>query len=439
MHIKIRRNRMYLGKPINQIRGLFIVVLCAAVCMGMAGVEKAYGYYAGTLVNYNAPSQVGVGEDLEVDTTVQNTGTDRWTAYGGLENYPSYYITFRDYSWDPYHVHRYAQMYHVEAGDTDSRTSALSADELPTAPGSYSVVLECSYHSTYSSDNYTVMQNSPVTINFTIAQSPTFTIAASAGENGSISPVGNVAVEQGNDRVFSATPAGGYYVDQWYLDGTSVQSGGTTYTLADVQANHTLSVTFRSYSDDATVFTQHDFDGDGRSDLAVYYPVNGNWYILLSSNSTTRTVNWGWQDAVPVPGDYDNDKVTDVAVYDEQTGNWYIKLSSGGSEIQNWGWSGARAVQADYDGDGRTDQAVYVPSLGTWYIKYSSGGMDIWAWGWNDAVPVPGDYDGDESDDIAVYYPDTGDWFILYAGGNMEHIIWGWSGAQRINQSPVSG
>jgi hypothetical protein len=42
-----------------------------------------------------------------------------------------------------------------------------------------------------------------------------------------------------------------------------------------------------------------DYDGDGRDDIAVYYPAWGNWYMLNSSNSTVRMLNWGWMEARP--------------------------------------------------------------------------------------------------------------------------------------------
>jgi subtilisin len=78
-----------------------------------------------------------------------------------------------------------------------------------------------------------------------------------------------------------------------------------------------------------------DYDGDGRSDIAVYR--DGVWWILRSSNGGGVGITWGGaaQD-VPVPGDYDGDGKTDQAVY--RDGVWWILRSSNGGGIGvTWG------------------------------------------------------------------------------------------------------
>jgi len=70
-----------------------------------------------------------------------------------------------------------------------------------------------------------------------------YTITASADLNGTISPSGSIQEAAGSNQLFTAAPNMGYAVDRWYLDGSNVQ-GGTTFTLDNIQTNHTVSVTF---------------------------------------------------------------------------------------------------------------------------------------------------------------------------------------------------
>jgi len=166
-----------------------------------------------------------------------------------------------------------------------------------------------------------------------------------------------------------------------------------------------------------------DYDGDGRTDLAVYIRPEGVWRILLSGQSENplRIQQWGWKDAAPVPGDYDGDGKADLAVFHQAAGNWYIQYSSLGNApvAEQFGWWETVPAPADYDGDGVTDIAVYCPSTGTWYIQYSlwwyDHGWDEIQWGWREAVPVPADYDGDGRADIAVFHRAAGNWYIKYS------------------------
>lgn len=71
-----------------------------------------------------------------------------------------------------------------------------------------------------------------------------FTVTPSAGANGSISPATAQVVNAGSSLTFTAKPNTGFGVNQWLLDGNVVQTGGPTYQLNNIQANHTVEVTF---------------------------------------------------------------------------------------------------------------------------------------------------------------------------------------------------
>jgi CARDB len=71
-----------------------------------------------------------------------------------------------------------------------------------------------------------------------------FPIVASAGSGGTISPSGSISKAAASSQQFTATPNANYIVNQWLVDGSPVQSGGTTYTLSNIQTNHDVQVTF---------------------------------------------------------------------------------------------------------------------------------------------------------------------------------------------------
>jgi hypothetical protein len=132
-----------------------------------------------------------------------------------------------------------------------------------------------------------------------------------------------------------------------------------------------------SFGRDTDLPVPGDYDGDGRTDAAVFRPTNGLWYILTSQSNYTmlETHQWGLDTDVPVPADYDGDGRTDLAVYRPSEGVWYVLKSRGGyttSTTYSWGFSSDIPVQADYDGDGKADLALYRPSTGHWYIRLSS-------------------------------------------------------------------
>jgi uncharacterized repeat protein (TIGR02543 family) len=77
----------------------------------------------------------------------------------------------------------------------------------------------------------------------------TYTISASAGSGGSISPSGTVTVNDGADQSFAITADSGYSVSNVVVDGSSVGSV-TGYMFTNVAADHTIAASFaiNSYS-----------------------------------------------------------------------------------------------------------------------------------------------------------------------------------------------
>jgi fibronectin type 3 domain-containing protein len=71
-----------------------------------------------------------------------------------------------------------------------------------------------------------------------------FTITASAGTGGTISPSGAVSVQAGSSRSFTITPTSRYRISSVTVDGVS-KGAVSSYTFSNVNAPHTIRATFR--------------------------------------------------------------------------------------------------------------------------------------------------------------------------------------------------
>ncbi len=227
----------------------------------------------------------------------------------------------------------------------------------------------------------------------------------------------------------SLPPGVTLYASIGVLFGFPTAAGSYTFTITATQGACTGSQNYTvvigaGFASALTVFS--DFDGDGKSDLSIWrggVQEGGNWLSLNSGDGQLLSTAWGAGYApyndLTVSGDYDGDGKTDAAVFRRgtlQSGHWYIKRSSDGKvEDRHWGLGTDVPVAGDYDGDGKTDIAVWRGSDTNWYIIRSGNkAVETRSWGTSSLgdVPVPGDYDGDGKTDIAVWRESTGTWFV---------------------------
>ena len=117
--------------------------------------------------------------------------------------------------------------------------------------------------STYTFDNVTANHTISVTFQRTGGGgggTTRYTIAAEAGDGGSISPSGRVSVTAGADRTFTITADDGYVIADVIVDGESM-GAVSTYTFENVRKSHTIEAVFEEESGVA------DPDDTGVSDL----------------------------------------------------------------------------------------------------------------------------------------------------------------------------
>jgi hypothetical protein len=208
-----------------------------------------------------------------------------------------------------------------------------------------------------------------------------------------------------------------------------------------------------------------DFDNDGKSDVSVFRPSNGVWY-LNQSTAGFHYMYWGVPTDKPAATHFDDDGKTDIAIYRDGTWHAWSSLNGHksiilgaagdtpmvgnfddlGADVEDWAVRGVRdgvtkwfirragsinnplgspfvltlpgelasdkPVVGDFNGDSRDEIGHFHDGVWNSFDFQGFQPPKTFQWGMAGDLPVPGDYDGDRQTDYAIFRPSTGVWWI---------------------------
>ena len=204
------------------------------------------GVPSGTTKEYTAPITVTGTEGQSSTTTIKAIAVQNGMQDSSVETFtytiqipvPKYTVTVTNGSG----TGQYAQ------GETVTITAGAAPSgqqfkEWEVVSGTITLASSTSETTTFTMPTEAVS----VKANYEAITVRGYTITATAGANGSITPSGAVGVAAGGSQTFTISPSSGYVIDTLKVDGLEV-TATTSYTFSDVKANHTIEVTFKQES-----------------------------------------------------------------------------------------------------------------------------------------------------------------------------------------------
>ncbi len=194
------------------------------------------------------------------------------------------------------------------------------------------------------------------------------------------------------------------------------QGSNARFALRNGPASGPVDRTFQLGSGGGRFAVAGDWNGDGRSGVAVYTRAAGRFQLQNVGGTgagTSFSLGPAGSSWLPIAGDWDGDGSDGLGLYDPATGTFRIKESaSGGAFLRTFnfgpGGSGWLPIAGDWDGDGRDGIGIYDPQTGAFRLRQTAdAGPASLRFRFGRAAggqPVAGDWNGDGRDGIGIYF-----------------------------------
>lgn len=193
---------------------------------------------------------------------------------------------------------------------TNGSTTYISHPDRISSPNSTTLHYDFSAGSATGTWTITLAEGTgAVSFEVTADNASIYTLTPTSGAHGTISPGTPLGRAGGESQTFVATPQDeSFTVDTWYVDGVAVTGTANRFTLADIQASHTVSVTFKSVAP-APPGDDHGDRSFAATPLVMGDPTQGridsptdlDWFSVEMPNPGTLSATL----AVPAGKDYD--------------------------------------------------------------------------------------------------------------------------------------
>ena len=168
----------------------------------------------------------------------------------------------------------------------------------------------------------------------------TYTITASAGQHGSISPSGAVEVKEGRSKTFTITADPGYELDTLKVDDSVVTVSNGKYEFTNVTADHTIEATFKQAEvvTDGTIYRLVDNFVAGRDYLIVSSNATGNAYALTNPGGSSDGASMGSTGVIILSADVNDDGTIDTYISTDAADIvWNAGVNGSGFNLTNNG------------------------------------------------------------------------------------------------------